>query len=71
MWWFACSGPGAGEAIAQSIEIGYTHAMGGLLIISLGLLALGPRWWPIPALLVSLLVLHPAWTISAISGDCG
>lgn len=73
MWLFACSGPGAGAAIARSIEIGYAHAIvtGGLLVLSLGLLALGPRWWPIPALLVSLLVMHLAWTINAISGDCG
>jgi hypothetical protein len=70
---FSCSGPGAPEAIARSIEIGYTHAAiaGGLLVISLALFAIGPRRWIVPAILLGLVAFHPAWTISAISGDCG
>lgn len=73
MMLFACSGPGAGKAIVQSIEIGYTHAAidGGLFVVSFVLFATGPRRWIVPAILLGLLILHPAWTISAISGDCG
>ncbi len=68
----ACSGPGAGAAIAESIAVGYTHAAvaGGLLLASLAVSAFTRRW-ATPAVLVGLLVLHPAWTVSAISGDCG
>ena len=70
---FACSGPGAGAAIARSIEIGYTQAevMGGLVGISCLILAVRPRNWLVLLLLLGMLLLHPAWTISAISGDCG
>lgn len=71
---FACSGPGAGQAIAENIETGYIHAaiMGGLFLTSLGLFAIRHRWRPVvPAILLGMLLLHPAWTISAISGDCG
>jgi hypothetical protein len=70
---FACSGPGAGETIARNIEIGYTHAaiVGGLLAASLLLSALRPGKWIVPMVIFGLVLLHPAWTISAISGDCG
>jgi hypothetical protein len=70
---FACSGPGAGETIARNIGIGYTHAaiVGGMLVASFVLFAIGPRRWIVPAIILGLVALHPAWTISAISGDCG
>lgn len=70
---FACSGPGAPAAIARSVEIGYTHAgiAGGLLLASVALLAVARRGWAFPAILLGLLVIHPAWTISVIDGDCG
>jgi hypothetical protein len=70
---FACSGPGAGQAIAESIAIGYTSAaiVGGLLMASLAAFAFNPRRWGASALLLGLLALHPAWTVSALSGDCG
>ena len=70
---FACSGPGAGATIARNIELGYTNAAvaGGLLLVSLAVAALGTRRWVAPAVLAGLVALHPAWTISAISGDCG
>ena len=70
---FACSGPGAPLTIARNIQIGYTQAevMPGLLAASLLVFALGPRRRVIPVILFGLLALHPAWTISAISGDCG
>ncbi len=74
MEYFACSGPGAMQAIADSISTGYTHAaaMGALLVSSVALFALRRHGRPVvPAVLACLLLLHPAWTISAISGDCG
>jgi hypothetical protein len=69
---FACSGPGAGAAIAESIRIGYDQAMlvGGLFMNSLAIAAL-TRQWIFPAIVLGLLAVHPAWTVSAISGDCG
>ncbi len=70
---FACSGPGADAIITRSIEIGNTHAVvaGGLFLASLTVIALGRRRWAIPAALAGLVAFHPAWTIDAISGDCG
>jgi hypothetical protein len=70
---FACSGPGAGETIARNIAIGYTHAaiVGGMLVASIVLFAIGPRRWIFPVVILGLVALHPAWTISAIQGDCG
>jgi hypothetical protein len=69
----ACSGPGAAATIARSIEIGYTHAavVCTLFLLSLSIAAFGTRRWGVPAVLAVLLLLHPAWTISAIHGDCG
>jgi hypothetical protein len=70
---FGCDGPGAGEAIARNIGIAYMHAgvTFGLLSLSLALFRIGPRRWWAPGILLGLLALHPAWTISAIRGDCG
>jgi hypothetical protein len=70
---FACSGPGAGETIARNIAIGYTHAAidGGLLALSLGLWWFVSRQRVFPAICAALVLLHPAWTVSAIGGDCG
>jgi hypothetical protein len=69
----ACSGPGAGAAIEESIAIGYAHAVlvGCLLVVSLSLLAVVPRTWFVPVIIAGLLWIHPAWTISARRGDCG
>jgi hypothetical protein len=69
----ACSGPGAGNVIADNIHTGYIHAgyAGMMLLASIILCFLGPRSLRIPAALLFLLVLHPAWTISAMGGDCG
>jgi len=70
---FACSGPGAGDAIATNIRIGYVGAVfSGLLLIPVfhaynyghG------RRWPFLWSFI-LLIIHPAWTVSAIGGDCG
>jgi hypothetical protein len=69
----ACSGPGAQSVIAESIAIGYYNA-GFAVLVTAALFFLhwsrhGRAW---PARTGSLLVMfHPAWTISAIAGDCG
>src|SRR4051812_46613159 len=69
----ACSGPGAGAAIAENIQAGFVHAViaFGLLLISLGTLWFAHRRFVVPLVLAVLLALHPAWTISAAIGDCG
>jgi hypothetical protein len=68
----ACSGPGAGQAIARSITIGYfsAAAVAYMTICLFRLSSRTGRYWPayLSALLLSL---HPAWTISAVRGDCG
>src|SRR4051794_11723218 len=70
---FACSGPGAGALIARNVEISYAHAAiaTGLLLVSLALFAIGVRRWAAPAVLLCLLVLHPAWTMAGMEADCG
>lgn len=68
----ACSGPGAGQAIARNIAIGYFFAVGT------GLATICYFWfrswnggnWPAYAC-ATLLAFHPAWSISARRGDCG
>jgi hypothetical protein len=69
----ACSGPGAGALIAKNISYadGQAYVVGLLFGVSLILCRIaGCRWyWPVGCGL--FLLLHPAWTISAISGDCG
>jgi hypothetical protein len=69
----ACSGPGAGRAIARSIEAGYERALmfAGICLLSIGITLLSRRAWLIPAGLCFMLLIHPAWTVSATSGDCG
>lgn len=69
----ACSGPGAAESIALSIQIGYRHAVfcSGVLAAALVLLAFFPKRWLFPAIIAISLLIHPAWTISATHGDCG
>lgn len=69
----ACSGPGALIAIRQNITIGYfAAAIGAVVVLALAYDALRTRrlrlTLPSAAL---LLLLHPAWTISAVHGDCG
>jgi hypothetical protein len=73
MYPLACSGPGAANEIALNIAIAFMNAAiaVGLLVISLVFFFIGPRNWIVPPILVGLIALHPAWTISAISGDCG
>ena len=70
---FACSGPGAGAAIGRSIEIGYEHAglLAACLLVSRVVLPRRPGRNVLSGVLFGLLVVHPAWTVGALSGDCG
>jgi len=74
--WFiilACSGPGAAATIQQNITIGYfCAATGGVITLALAYDAWRMRRWRfvLPVAAVMLLI-HPAWTVSAIHGDCG
>ena len=68
----ACSGPGASELIARNIDSANDHALlvAGALVASLlvfGLIRV--KWFPLICL--GLFVIHPAWTVSALMGDCG
>jgi hypothetical protein len=69
---FACSGPGAGQAITESIRTSEIHA-GVLALLLLGSIAIA--YWAgkrsAAFILLALLAIHPLWTISAQSGDCG
>lgn len=70
---FACSGPGAGEAIVRNEGLGWalwaaTLLIAGAFVATPRLRARGWRSsWP----LVLLVLLHPGWWMSARSGDCG
>jgi len=73
---FACSGPGAGAFIAESIAIGYFHANVAGVLFLVALLFAVARFhyrltWLAPILIGFVLAVHPAWTVSAIHGDCG
>ncbi len=69
----ACKGPGAMIAIQESTRIGYYcvafAVVGTLLLIRDRLVGQKPSF-VLPVALV-LVLLHPAWTISARRGDCG
>jgi hypothetical protein len=69
----ACSGPGAGATISRNIEFAYGQAACGALLaaVSLGLCLAACRRRLYPALCAALLAVHPAWTVSALGGDCG
>jgi len=69
----ACSGPGAGRIISESIRIAHYCAAFGflvLLVIFYFQRFRAGRMWPL-SVSIALLVIHPAWTVSAVSGDCG
>jgi hypothetical protein len=63
------------RAIEQSVAYAQYHAV----IAALGAVASVVLWWSrrrsvhevLALVAVLLLVLHPAWTVSAIQGDCG
>jgi hypothetical protein len=69
----ACSGPGAMAAIQQAITFGYFCAgAAGVVTLALAFDAVRLRRFrfTLPVAAVMLLI-HPAWTISATRGDCG
>lgn len=68
----ACSGEHALEVIYVAVWTGFAHARAlGFLCIVSGFLALTQRRFIPAIILLGLLVIHPAWTVSAIHGDCG
>jgi hypothetical protein len=70
---FACSGPGAASEMLRSTEYSYDHAafVVGLLVLSLALSLIASQYRLMPLVEAALLLLHPAWTMSAYGGDCG
>jgi hypothetical protein len=67
-----CSGDNVGAIIAESVRAGYWHALvGACLFVSSLLLASQWRGWWLAGVLFAMLVVHPAWTVSAVHGDCG
>jgi hypothetical protein len=69
---FACSGPGSERIIAENISIGdYCAAFGVVMMLTIfALQQFRLGGWPL-IISSALVVLHPAWTIDAIGGDCG
>ena len=63
----ACSGPGAMRAIQGNILYAQQHAMivGALAVLSGVLWLFHRRFWALPLCAIALLVIHPAWTVSA------
>jgi hypothetical protein len=69
----ACSGPGAMRVIQENILYAREQALlvGALAVLSGGFWLLCRRIKALPILVTSLLLVHPAWTVSAVKGDCG
>ena len=68
----ACSGEHALEVIYVAIWTGFAHARGfGFLCAVSGFLACRQHRFIAPGMLLCLLAFHPAWTVSAVHGDCG
>ncbi len=69
----ACSGPGAGRKIAWSIAIGFICFVFAAFVVKQLLFLFecrGAKRWPV-YWGFGLLSFHPAWSVSAIHGDCG
>jgi hypothetical protein len=70
---FACSGDGAGAAIAKNIMVSevlaLVTAVTGYVSLRLWAASGRPGMWP--TVCGVLFLIHPAWTVSAIHGDCG
>lgn len=64
----ACSGPLAAETIATSMRIGLV-ALAVALGLSIAIIAKthGKKRWAA----LGVVLIHPGWWMSAISGDCG
>lgn len=71
---FACSGPGAMAFIEANTGAAFTYAAFGfiLLLATVTFYFLRKKkGLPIVIFSVAVLAVHPAWTISAMIGDCG
>ena len=70
----ACSGPGAGQAMADSIAFGNIAAAVTLALLVAACLihiwAVSGQYWILWFYLLPMAV-HPAWTIGVTQGDCG
>ena len=70
---FGCSGPGAGQAIAEAIRYGYFAAIPTFFFLAAAALThhgLHKKVVVASCFMLPLLI-HPAWTVSARGGDCG
>jgi hypothetical protein len=70
----ACSGPGAAAFIKANTVTGFTHAAFGfiLLLATVAFYFLRKKKGVLIVVFsAAVLALHPAWTISAMIGDCG
>ncbi|WP_435007339.1 hypothetical protein P12x_004663 [Tundrisphaera lichenicola] len=72
MWLLACSGPGAFARIAANEAIAHHFAIiTGVLALTSLRIGLHQSRMILPGICWFLMLLHPAWTISARQGDCG
>jgi hypothetical protein len=69
----ACSGPGAQASIQSSITLSYfCAAVGGVTTLALTYDSIREHRFRFTLPIAAILLLgHPAWTVSAIQGDCG
>ncbi|MFO0598074.1 MAG: hypothetical protein U0228_22420 [Myxococcaceae bacterium] len=75
---WACSGPGAEEAIVRATVLGWGCGLASLVLTSLiyfftrGPATHRPKGAQLARRLAAVfVVIHPGWWISALSGDCG
>ncbi|WP_435020481.1 hypothetical protein TA3x_001852 [Tundrisphaera sp. TA3] len=73
MWILACSGPNAPATIGRNIAYSQAQAVavGVLTLISIAIWIRSHRRIRYTASCLLILSFHPAWTMSAIHGDCG
>ncbi|QDU54445.1 hypothetical protein [Aeoliella mucimassa] len=69
----ACSGEGAPAAMALATTIGwYCFAVDAMLLLAIAGRSVRSGVKKLASgIFVALLLVHPAWTVSAIHGDCG
>jgi len=68
-----CSGPGAMAGISAAVEYGFRAAavVGAITILILVVWGIFCRRWAVALAHLGLIATHPAWTVSAVHGDCG
>ncbi len=73
MWLLACSGPGAPATIGRNIAFAERQAIVVAVLTAASLLVWVPfnRRIRYPAVCLAPLSFHPAWSMSAVKGDCG